>query len=131
MSIQRVFLPFSSLVKGLVVKVPSNYNQPILANGEIDWREVEVAGSGLNSIANGYRLQQTGTGTVFTAANPNIYVGRAMEHLFIPGPKTPVWIIYDLLTNKTYGLGIPEENIDKYRFYQVGQYCDACDVSNR
>ena len=51
-----------------------------------------------------------------------------MEHLFIPGPKNPVWIIYDLLTNKTYGLGIPEENIDKYGFYQVGQYCDACDV---
>ena len=33
---------FTSLVKGLIVKVPSNYNQPILENGEIDWRQVEI-----------------------------------------------------------------------------------------
>ena len=27
---------FTSLVKGLIVRVPTNYNQPILENGEID-----------------------------------------------------------------------------------------------
>ena len=37
--------------------------------------------------------------------------------------------LYDILTNKTYGLSIPEENIDKYRFYQIAQYCDACDAT--
>ena len=41
--------------------------------------------------------------------------------------QNPVWIIYDILTNTSYGLGIPEDNIDKYKFYQVAQYCDACD----
>ena len=118
---------FTSLVKGLLVKVPSNYNQPILANGEIDWREVEVAATGLNSIGNGYRLQQSGTGTVLTATNPNIYVGAWDGTFVYSWTQNPVWIIYDILTNKTYGLGIPEENIDKYRFFQVAQYCDACD----
>jgi hypothetical protein len=118
---------FSSLVKGLVVRVPSNYNQPILANGEIDWREVEVASTGLNSIGNGYRLQQTGTGTVLTDPNPNIYVGAWDGTFVYSWTQNPVWIIYDLLTNQTYGLSIPEANIDKYRFYQVAQYCDACD----
>ena len=34
---------FTSLVKGLLVKVPSNYNQPILESGEIDWRDLEVS----------------------------------------------------------------------------------------
>jgi len=32
---------FTSLVKGLVHKVPSNYNQPTLSTGEIDWRMLE------------------------------------------------------------------------------------------
>ena len=118
---------FTSLIKGLLVRVPSNYNQPILANGEIDWREVEVASTGVNSIGNGYRLQQTGTGTVLTGTNPNIYVGAWDGTFVYSWTQNPVWIIYDILTNKTYGLGIPEENIDKFRFYQVAQYCDACD----
>ena len=26
--------------------------------------------------------------------------------------QNPVWIIYDILTNNTYGLGIPEDVID-------------------
>ena len=24
---------------------------------------------------------------------------------------------------------MPESNIDKYRFYQIAQYCDACDYT--
>ena len=32
------------------------------------------------------------------------------------------------LRNDTYGLGVPEEHIDKYKFFQVAQYCDACDA---
>ena len=119
---------FTSLIKGLLVRVPANYNQPILANGEIDWREVEVASSGTFGIGNGYRLQQSGTGTVLTGANPNIYVGAWDGTFVYSWTQNPVWIIYDLLTNKTYGLGIPEENIDKYKFYQIAQYCDACDT---
>ena len=118
---------FTSLVKGLIVKVPSNYNQPILENGEIDWRQVELAESGAHSITNGYRLQQSGTGTVLTATNPNIYVGAWDGTFVYSWTQNPVWIIYDLLTNDTYGLGIPEDNIDKYKFYQIAQYCDACD----
>ena len=35
--------------------------------------------------------------------------------------------MYDLLTNKTYGLGIAEANVDRFKFYRVAKYCDACD----
>jgi hypothetical protein len=115
---------FTSLVKGLIVKVPSNYNQPILENGEIDWRNVEITSS---LIGGGYYLQSSGTGSVQTNPNPQIYVGSWDGTFVYSWTQNPVWIIYDILTNNTYGLGVPEEYIDKYKFYQVAQYCDACD----
>jgi len=120
---------FTSLVKGLIVKVPSNYNQPILTNGQIDWRELELPESGgsYNYPTNGYSLQKTGTGTKLTDANPQLYVGTWDGTFVYSWTQNPVWIVYDILTNKTYGLGIEEDNIDKYKFYQVAQYCDACD----
>jgi hypothetical protein len=116
---------FTSVVKGLLVKVPSNYNQPILSNGDIDWRELET-GSSRYTIY-GYRLQRPGVGTILTAANPVIYTGTWDGTFIYSWTQNPVWIVYDILTNTTYGLGIAEENIDKYKFYQVAQYCDACD----
>lgn len=118
---------FTSLVKGLLVKVPSNYNQPILANGEIDWREVEIPKSTLTTT--GYRLQKTGTDTILTEADPQIYVGGWDGTFVYSWTQNPAWILYDILTNKTYGLSIAEENIDKYRFYQVAMYADACDAT--
>lgn len=119
---------FSSLVKGLIVKVPTNYNQPILANGEIDWRELEnpVSGS-FNYPGAGYRLQSTGTGSVQTGANPILYIGPWDGEFVYSWTQNPVWIMYDILTNKTYGLGVAHENIDKFKFHRVAKYCDACD----
>jgi predicted phage tail protein len=39
----------------------------------------------------------------------------------------PAWVLYDLLTNKKYGLGtiIDSDIIDKYTLYSMAQYCDA------
>lgn len=126
---------FTSMTKGLLVKVPSNYNQPVLSgtiypgrDGEIDWREIETPASGANSyITNGYTLQKPGTGSVLYAANPQIYIGTWDGSFVYSWTQNPVWILYDILTNQSYGLNIPVENIDKYKFYQVAQYCDACD----
>ncbi len=119
---------FTSLVKGLLVKVPANYNQPILADGQIDWRQLELPENGGDSYpSNGYSLQKSGTGTILTHANPQIYVGTWDGTFVYSWTQNPVWILYDILTNTTYGLGIPEENIDKYKFFQVAQYCDAVD----
>lgn len=40
--------------------------------------------------------------------------------------NNPVWVFYDLLTNKKYGLGryIPKENVDKWSLYYAAMYCD-------
>ena len=121
----------TSIVKGLLTRVPSNYNQPILSNGEIDWRELELPLTGVNSYtANGYRLQSGGTDTVYTAANPQIYKGIWDGAFVFSWTQNPAWIIYDLLVNNTYGLGIPEENIDKFQFYKIAQYCDGVNAAN-
>ena len=116
----------TSLIKGLIIKVPSNYNQPTLDTGEIDWRELETPTSGANSYTTcGYNLEKTGTGTLLTEANPIIYVGAWDGTFVYKWTQNPVWVLYDLLTNVSYGLGIPEEHIDKFKFYKVAQYCDA------
>ena len=118
----------SSLVKGLLVKVPSIYNQPILEDGQIDWRQLELPEGGtFGYTTNGYFLQSYGTGSAQTRADPQIYIGAWDGTFVYSWTQNPVWIIYDILTNTTYGLGIPEDNIDKYKFFQVAQFCDACD----
>lgn len=118
---------FTSMQKGLICKVPSNYNQPILVDGEIDWRQLEVPESGSNSYTTeGYRLQKTGS-SVLSAINPVIYEGFWDGSFTFAWTQNPVWILYDLLTNSSYGLGIPESYVDKFKFYKIGQYCDAAD----
>ena len=119
----------TNMVKGLIVKVPSNYNQPILENGDIDWRQIEVSDSDRsNGTWGGYYQQKTGS-TLLTDVNPIIYYGLWDGQFVYSWTQNPAWIIYDMLTNTTYGLGIPENNIDKYSFYDVAVYCDACDVT--
>ena len=122
---------FTSMAKGLLVKVPSNYNQPVLTDGQIDWREVEVSHDyptdPLNYRTRGYSLQSSGPSTKLFAEDIPIYKGTWDGTFVYSWTQNPVWILYFLLTDKTKGLGIPEENIDKYRFYQIAQYCDACD----
>jgi len=120
---------FTSLIKGMLVKVPSNYNQPTLANSEVDWRHLEVAESGNEGYTNrGYYLQFSGTEIKYDA-NPNIYKGVWDGTFVYSWTQNPVWIIYDILTNSVYGLGISEKNIDKYAFYKLAMYCDACDFA--
>ena len=90
------------LIKGRMIKVPSNYN-PIDGTYSGDWdgnfKYTDLDGS--------------------TDPSDNEYI---MEWT-----SNPAWIIYDLLTNKRYGMGkynITEEDIDKWSFYQFSKFCD-------
>ncbi|HII3710081.1 TPA: host specificity protein J [Pasteurella multocida] len=40
--------------------------------------------------------------------------------------NNPAWVLYDLMTNKRYGLGwrLGSFNVDKWSLYQAAQYCD-------
>jgi hypothetical protein len=115
---------YSSLLKGLIIKVPSNYNQPILSDGQVDWREVEVSEN--NRSTQGYTLQDDPT-QIVSDTNPLIYSGIWDGGFKFDWTQNPVWIIYDLLTNSDYGLGIPETLVDKFNFYRAAQFADAVD----
>lgn len=41
--------------------------------------------------------------------------------------NNPAWVLYDVLTNKRYGLGnyLNSSNVDKAKLYQIGKYCDG------
>lgn len=116
---------YTSLVKGLIVKVPSNYDQPILDDGQVDWRELEVD----SPQTTGYKLQSN-PNTIIYEQNPVIYKGIWDGKFKYDWTQNPVWIIYDLLTNTTYGFGISESLIDKYNFYKISQICDSVDPTN-
>lgn len=115
---------YTSLVKGLIVDVPTNYNQPILPSGEVDWRQIEVPSSGADSyVTRGYRLQRT-TSTLLTEVGPQVYSGPWDGTYRKDWTENPVWIIKYILTDL---LNIPNSAIDKYNFYSAAQYCDAVD----
>jgi hypothetical protein len=117
---------YTSLLKGLIVDVPSNYNQPILESGEVDWRQVELPTSGsLSPYENGYRTQKDPNNLSFNT-DINIYEGVWDGTYKKDWTENRVWIIRHILVNL---LGVPEENIDKYNFYNVAQYADAVDSS--
>ena len=72
-------------IKGIKLKVPSNYNP--------ETREYKGLWDGTFKIA---------------------------------WSDNPAWVLYDIVTNKRYGLGerVGEMAIDKWALYQVAQYCD-------
>tara|TARA_R110000796_G_scaffold11041_5_gene36918 strand:+ start:11177 stop:13546 length:2370 start_codon:yes stop_codon:yes gene_type:complete len=44
--------------------------------------------------------------------------------------SNPAWHLYNLAVNAKYGGEIPESYLDKFAFYSIAQYCDACDPLN-
>lgn len=56
----------------------------------------------------------------------NTYVGIWNGTFQTIVSDNPAWVLFDLLTNKRYGLGdfISESQIDKSKLYVIGKYCD-------
>ncbi|HAX2345261.1 TPA: DUF1983 domain-containing protein [Escherichia coli] len=56
----------------------------------------------------------------------NTYVGVWDGSFQMLSSSNPAWILFDLLTNKRYGLGefVSENMIDLGQIYQIGRYCD-------
>jgi hypothetical protein len=38
--------------------------------------------------------------------------------------NNPAWVVYDMLTNERFGLGMVGNQVDKWKLYSIGQYCD-------
>ena len=75
----------SYLIDGMIIHVPSNYDQ----------------------TTNTYKGIWDGTFKLAVSSNP-------------------AWILYELLTNKRWGLGefIKPEQVNKAKLYEIGRYCD-------
>lgn len=100
----------------------------LIANGASRSLTADLASESASWSVKAYVLPSgTSSAIVKTVTNPQLYIGTWDGTFVYSWTQNPVWIIYDLLTNSTYGLGIPEDYIDKYKFFQVAQYCDACD----
>jgi len=61
--------------------------------------------------------------------NPVFQSNQNMEYdqARLQWTDNPAWILYDLVTNKRYGLGkygIDAEFIDKWNLYEIAKYCD-------
>lgn len=54
------------------------------------------------------------------------YIGMWDGTFKIDWTDNPAWVLYDVVTNKRYGLGgrLGEFGADKWALYQVAQYCD-------
>jgi hypothetical protein len=90
------------------VKVPNNYNV-------ID----EQTGKDKRYLSSG------------SATRKRVYDGDwdGTFHSQLRWTDNPAWILYDILTNKRYGLGqyINESDINIWELYKIGRYCDAVD----
>ena len=90
------------------IKVPNNYF-PIDPNTQTDKRYITTASTYTN--------------------NNQVYVGDWDGTFAERWTDNPAWILYDLLTNKRYGLGtyVDESQINIWELYKIARFCDAVD----
>lgn len=60
-------------------------------------------------------------------ADTHEYTGIWDGTFKIAASSNPAWVLYDVLTNRRYGLGefVKESHINKAKLYQIGRYCDG------
>jgi len=91
------------------IKVPSNYT----------------------IIKNGYDVRYQNSKKEYESRSDKelIYDGDWNGEFSMGWTDNPAWILYDMLTNKRYGLGqyLEESQINVWELYKIGRYCDAVD----
>jgi predicted phage tail protein len=63
-------------------------------------------------------------GTSTTVGTYNGNWDGTLHTTYLQYSNNPAWCLYDVLTDVNSGLGIPEADLDKYSFYNLGKYCD-------
>ena len=102
------------LIRGIKVGVPTN--------AKIDTSETTrfVVSTGANETITG--------GVPGRITYSGVWNGQLSTDAGAPGgavwTNDPAWCLYDLLTNTRYGVGIPEDTLDKYDFFAISKYCN-------
>lgn len=97
------------------VFVPSNYF-PLKSNG-VDKRYIAFSDlAAFNALSSSDR-------------DKIVYQGNWDGTFKLAWTDNPVWIVFDLLTNRRYGLGnfISPEQVNYWELYKIGRFCDAVD----
>ena len=100
-----------------LVRVPSNYFP---------------AGGGIYPQQNDKRYYRNSSELALTPQASKLVYNGDWDGTFkeeLEWTDNPAWILYDLLTNKRYGLGnhVNEDNINKWELYKIARFCDAVD----
>lgn len=91
--------------------------------GDVPTRAYDVKGIQV-LVPEGYTPTEYNVdGSITAASYPSIWTGTWGERKWT---NNPAFILYDICTNKRYGLGnyIRQEWMDKWTIYQIAQYCD-------
>jgi hypothetical protein len=96
-----------------LIKIPENYFPLKNTNTEEDKRYYSTTDEYNNT----------------SKINKLVYNGDWDGDFKLGWTDNPAWILYDLLTNKRYGLGayLDEDQINKWELYKIGRFCDAVD----
>lgn len=113
-------------VKGLKVKVPSNYNTTLRTYGQA--RGGLIGGANFDSEIGGGETATNG-GSASVNGTTTIWDGTFKTEKEYT--NNPAWVFYDLISNPIYGLGqhLTADNIDKFTLYEIAQYCDELVMS--
>ena len=106
----------SFALKGMKIQVPTNYRTREETGGAAAYTRNVSTGAAESSFQN-WDGNFRGDTETFNQASVN------HKKVFC---DNPVWVMYDLLTNKRYGMGqfVEKDNIDKYELFRLAKYCD-------
>ena len=104
--------------RGLLIKVPTNYNpgnERYNGSPPTYTRNITTGAVGSDYVA--WDGNFRGDTDTFDFTHPNH--GKVYSN-------NPAWVIYDLITNNRYGCGeyIDTTDIDKYSLFKIARYCD-------
>lgn len=85
---------------------------------------------GNHAIIEGTPSTTKDTNFEFGPNKEQVYIGEWDGSFKLAWTDNPAWILYDLMTNHSNGLGDyldDMEDIDIFHLYEIGRYCDAVD----
>jgi hypothetical protein len=99
------------------VFVPSNYF-PLKANGQDKRYVLGKNLASFNSLSN-------------SSDEKIIYKGNWDGTFKLAWTDNPVWVLFDILINRRYGLGnfISPSEVNYWELYKIGRYCDGVDTN--
>ena len=108
-----------------IVDVKINYANSALVSIGVDPKTFSSV-PGRSYLVDGLFIQVPFNRSVNTTTNVATYTGVWNGNFKPEVSSNPAWILYDLLTNKRYGLGnyLDPTQIDTAMLYTIGRYCD-------